>query len=86
MLNMVALISKSLQFFADITTFFLRSITTYYPIWMTSMESNSEDTCIGSSNSCPSSSLYSCNHNQDFSIECSKTYNSNILCYLTVLF
>ena len=50
---------------------------------MTSMKSNNEDTCIGSSNSCPSSSLYSCNHNQDISIECSKTYNSNMLMLLS---
>ena len=47
-------------------------------IWSTNMYSTSSDRCFGSRNSCPSSSVTSCNHYNDVSIVCSKyTYLSS---------
>ena len=42
------------------------------PIWSTHMSSNSNDTCFGTSNSCPSSNVTSCSHYQDVTVGCSK--------------
>ena len=42
------------------------------PIWSTNMSSSSSDTCHGTSNSCPSTSLTSCNHTEDVTVTCSK--------------
>ena len=36
------------------------------------MSSTSSDTCYGTRNSCPSTSVTSCSHNEDITVECSK--------------
>ena len=38
------------------------------------MSSSSSDTCYGTSNSCPPTSVTSCTHSEDVTVECSK-YN-----------
>ena len=41
------------------------------PIWSTYMFSSYYDTCYGTSNSCPSTSVTSCTHSEDVAVECS---------------
>ena len=36
------------------------------------MSSSSSDTCYGSRNSCPLTSITSCNHSEDITVTCSK--------------
>ena len=36
------------------------------------MSSSSSDTCYGTSNSCPLTSITSCTHSEDVTVECSK--------------
>ena len=36
------------------------------------MYSTSFDTCYGTRNSCPSTSITTCNHNEDITVTCSK--------------
>ena len=42
------------------------------PIWLTNMNSYSSDKCITYSNSCPLTSVASCTHSEDVTVECSK--------------
>ena len=42
------------------------------PIWLTNMNSYSSDKCIIYSNTCPSTSVTSCTHSEDITVECSK--------------
>ena len=49
-----------------------RSGNSSQPIWNTYMSSYSSDTCYGTRNSCPSTSITSCNHYEDVTVECSK--------------
>ena len=48
------------------------------PIWSTYMYSTSSQYCYGSSNSCPATWISSCVHSEDVTVECSKSYNSNM--------
>ena len=41
-------------------------------IWNTYMSSNSSDTCYGNSSYCPLTSVTSCSHSEDVTVECSK--------------
>ena len=36
------------------------------------MSSSSSDTCYGTRNSCPSTSITSCSHSEDVTVTCSK--------------
>ena len=49
-----------------------RSGSSSQPIWSTNMSSSSSDTCYGTRNSCPSTSVTSCTHSEDITVECSK--------------
>ena len=42
------------------------------------MSSSSSDTCYGTRNSCPSTSVTSCTHSEDVTVECSKYNRINI--------
>ena len=48
------------------------------PIWEMNKSSSSSYTCYGTSNSCPSISVTSCNHSKDVTIECSKYKHHNL--------
>ena len=47
-----------------------RSDSSSQPIWSTYMSSSSSDTCYGTKNSCPSSSVTNCSYIA--TVECSK--------------
>ena len=49
-----------------------RSGSSSQPIWSTYMSSSSSDKCYGTRNSCPSSSVSSCSHSEDVTVECCK--------------
>ena len=49
-----------------------RPATSSQPIWSTYMYSTSSDTCYGTRNSCPSTSITSCIHFEDVTVTCSK--------------
>ena len=49
-----------------------RSGNSGQPIWGTNMFSSSTDKCYSRRNSCPSTSVTSCSHSEDITIECSK--------------
>ena len=44
------------------------------PIWSTYMTSTSSQYCYGSSNSCPVTSISTCTHSKDVTVECSKLF------------
>ena len=46
----------------------------YTPIWLTDVKSASSDKCLIFRNTCPSTSVTSCTHSEDVTVECSK-YN-----------
>ena len=53
-------------------------------IWSTYMSSSSSDTCYGTRNSCSSTSVTSCNHYEDITVESSKYHMTVNLYYCNV--
>ena len=51
---------------------FLRSSNVSQPIWLTNMNSYSSDICINTRNKCPSTTVSSCVHSEDITVECSE--------------
>ena len=49
-----------------------RSGTSTQPIWSTYMYSTSSHRCYGTGNICPSSTVTSCIHSEDITVQCSK--------------
>ena len=49
-----------------------RSDNSSQPIWSTNMYSLSTDTCFGTRNTCPLTSVSSCTHSNDVTVECSQ--------------
>ena len=56
---------------------YFRSGSSSQPIWTTYMSSSSSDTCYGTRNSCPSTSVTNCYHYKDVTVECCKLYYYN---------
>ena len=52
--------------------YYNRSGNSNQPIWKTNMYSSSSDTCYGTRNSCPSTSITSYGHSEDVTVTCSK--------------
>ena len=52
-----------------------RSSNSRQPIWGTYMSSSYTDTCYGTRNTCPLTSITSCNHSNVATVECSKLLN-----------
>ena len=52
--------------------YYNRSRNYSQPIWSTYMSSSSSDTCYGTRNSCPSTSITSCSPYEDITVTCSK--------------
>ena len=51
---------------------YCRSGSYTQPIWNRFMSSYSYDTCYGTRNSCPSTSVTGCSHSEDVTVTCSK--------------
>ena len=59
---------------------FCRSGSSTQPIWRTYMYSTSSHRCYGTGNTCPSSTVTSCTHSEDVTVQCCKHYNSHAAC------
>ena len=52
--------------------YYYRPGSSSQPIWLTNMNSYYSDKCIVYSNTCPLTSVTSCTHSEDITVECSK--------------
>ena len=62
----------------NIAIIFCRSGNSTQPIWKTYMYSTSSHSCYGTGNTCPSSTVTSCTHSEDVTVQCCK-----IMCTFT---
>ena len=51
---------------------FCRPGSSTQPIWSTYMSSTSSHSCYGTGNTCPSSTITSCYHSEDVTVQCCK--------------
>ena len=55
-----------------INYYICRAGSSTQPIWSTHMYSTSSHRCYGTDNTCPSSTVTSCTHSEDVTVECCK--------------